>query len=163
MTGDDVKELQRLLNKQGFNIASSGLGSLGNETNYFGLLTQTALIKFQTSHNITPAIGYFGPITRTFVNRTQVSTTVSVSTTTSPFTRNLAYGSAGEDVKLLQMFLNTHGYTIATTGPGSLGNETTYFGQATQSALIKFQTAQGITPAVGFFGLVTRKVVEGMK
>ena len=163
MTGDDVKELQRFLNNKGFTITHSGFGSLGNETNTFGSLTKQALIKFQISHSITPAIGYFGPLTRAVVNGTQVPSTASVSTTTSPFTRNLAYDSTGEDVRQLQIFLNTHGHTVSTTGPGSQGNETTLFGQATQSALIKFQIAQDITPAVGYFGPVTRKVVEGMR
>jgi peptidoglycan/xylan/chitin deacetylase (PgdA/CDA1 family) len=163
MSGDDVKELQRFLNNKGFTIAHSGFGSLGNETNTFGSLTKQALIKFQTFYNITPAIGYFGPLTRAFVNGTQASSTTSVSTTTSAFTRNLSYGSTGEDVKQLQTFLNTHGYIVSASGPGSRGNETTMFGQATQSTLIKFQIANNITPAVGFFGPVTRKVVDGMK
>jgi len=63
-------------------------------------------------------------------------------------------------VKALQEFLNAHGYTVATTGPGSLGNETTRFGAATKAALIKYQKAKGITPAVGYFGAKTRAAVE---
>ena len=39
-----------------------------NESNYFGRQTKNALIKFQKTNNITPAVGYFGPITRMFVN-----------------------------------------------------------------------------------------------
>ncbi len=161
--GDDVKELQKFLNSKGFIIAESGPGSPGNETNLFGSLTKQALIKFQISHNINPAIGYFGPLTRAFVNEDQTTKTDPVSTTNSIFTRDLEYGYEGEDVKQLQIFLNTHGYTVTTFGPGSRGNETTIFGQSTQSALIKFQVANKITPAVGFFGPVTRKVVEGWR
>ncbi len=62
--GDDVLMLQRLLNSQGFLIAESGLGSLGNETRYFGTLTQQALIRYQSAKGISPAIGYFGILTR---------------------------------------------------------------------------------------------------
>ncbi|MBI4692171.1 MAG: peptidoglycan-binding protein [Candidatus Terrybacteria bacterium] len=49
-------------------IASSGAGSPGNETNYFGSLTEKAVQKFQTKYNITTpddsAYGYMGPKTR---------------------------------------------------------------------------------------------------
>ena len=64
----DVVELQRFLNKKGFLVSESGAGSQGNETNYFGEKTRQALIKYQLSKNITPAVGYFGPITRGFAN-----------------------------------------------------------------------------------------------
>ncbi len=65
---DDAKQLQIFLNNNGFPIASTGPGSPGKETRYFGPATRTALIKFQTSYNITPAIGYFGPKTRALIN-----------------------------------------------------------------------------------------------
>lgn len=64
MTGADVKVLQQLLNTQGFIIAEQGAGSPGNETEYFGALTQKALIAYQMKNNINPSAGYFGPITR---------------------------------------------------------------------------------------------------
>ncbi len=69
ITREDVKELQQYLNNNGFPLAQTGVGSLGNETNYFGSLTQQALINFQRANNINPAVGYFGPITRGLVNR----------------------------------------------------------------------------------------------
>jgi len=64
-------------------------------------------------------------------------------------------GDVGEDVKMLQIYLNTHGYPIAKSGIGSLGNETTKFGGATKAALIKFQKDNGILPATGAFGPAT--------
>jgi hypothetical protein len=67
MTHPHVKRLQQLLNSLGYNLAESGPGSLGNETEYFGSLTQTALAKYQADNNIVPALGYFGPITRAFL------------------------------------------------------------------------------------------------
>src|SRR3989344_257497 len=63
----------------------------------------------------------------------------------SAFVRNLEFGMSGADVKGLQVYLNTHGYVVASSGPGSPGNETTKFGGATRAALIKFQKANGIT------------------
>ncbi len=64
MSGADVKSLQQYLNNHGYALANSGVGSPGRETNYFGILTRSALIKFQKDKNISPAVGYFGPITR---------------------------------------------------------------------------------------------------
>lgn len=67
-SGADVKMLQQFLNGQGFPVASQGSGSPGNETTYFGSKTQQALANFQKSVGITPASGYFGPITRAYIN-----------------------------------------------------------------------------------------------
>lgn len=63
------------------------------------------------------------------------------------FTRNLTVGSTGQDVKCLQVLLNTNGYTLASTGAGSPGMETSYFGPITLGAVRAFQVAKGWTPA----------------
>ncbi len=83
------------------------------------------------------------------------STGGSMMTTGCNFTRDLTMGSTGDDVKCLQQWLNSHGYTVATTGAGSMGNESTYFGPATQAALSRFQTTAGVSPAAGYFGPLT--------
>ncbi len=70
ITGPDVKELQQYLNSHDFAVSSSGSGSPGHETTTFGTKTQSDLEKFQKAHNIRPSIGYFGAITRAFVNST---------------------------------------------------------------------------------------------
>lgn len=75
------------------------------------------------------------------------------------FTRDLTVGSGGDDVKSLQQFLNSQGAPVSVSGPGSPGNETTYFGRATKAALIAWQTANGVTPAVGYFGPKSRSAV----
>lgn len=67
----DVRELQRYLNANGYVLAENGWGSPGKETIYFGPLTRRALILFQRANLISPAIGYFGPITRKFINERQ--------------------------------------------------------------------------------------------
>ena len=76
------------------------------------------------------------------------------------FKANLTVGSLGSEVKALQEFLNAKGYTVSTSGAGSPGNETTKFGSLTKAALIKYQKAKGITPAVGYFGAKTRAAVN---
>jgi hypothetical protein len=76
------------------------------------------------------------------------------------FQTDLTAGSLGDDVKGLQTFLNTHGYSVASSGPGSRGNETSMFGGLTRAALVRYQKAKGITPAVGYFGPKTRASIN---
>jgi len=75
------------------------------------------------------------------------------------FSRNLQVGSTGNDVKALQVYLNTHGFVVAASGPGSSGNETTKFGAFTKKALAAWQASVGISPASGFFGPITRAYI----
>jgi hypothetical protein len=76
------------------------------------------------------------------------------------FTQNLKLGMTSNDVLRLQQFLNTHGFPVSLSGVGSKGNETRYFGPATFKALVKFQKAYGIQPTSGFFGPISREVVN---
>ena len=76
------------------------------------------------------------------------------------FKRDLTIGSRGEDVKQLQQYLNNNGFPIASSGDGSKGRETTYFGPATRNALIKFQQAKKITPSAGYFGSKSRLYIQ---
>jgi hypothetical protein len=57
------------------------------------------------------------------------------------FTKDLKLGTIDAEVKLLQQFLNTHGFVIAKRGVGSPGKETNIFGPLTKAAVIRFQEA----------------------
>ncbi|MDB5204566.1 MAG: hypothetical protein JWP09_594 [Candidatus Taylorbacteria bacterium] len=67
-TNTEVLALQRFLNATGYTIAKTGAGSKGKETNKFGAATKAALAKFQKSHRINPPAGYFGLVTRSYIN-----------------------------------------------------------------------------------------------
>lgn len=75
------------------------------------------------------------------------------------FKRDLQVGSTGDDAKALQAYLNSRGFTVASSGAGSPGKETTKFGGLTRAALAKFQKSVGITPASGYFGPKTRAYI----
>ncbi len=80
-SGTDVIALQELLNQDpATRVASAGPGSPGNETGYFGPLTQTAVIRFQDKYAsavLTPAglargNGYVGSYTRAQLDRLSI-------------------------------------------------------------------------------------------
>lgn len=86
----------------------------------------------------------------------------SSSSSSCNFTRDLTIGSTGDDVMCLQKLLNANGFTVSTSGAGSPGNESTYFGAKTQSALAKWQASKGITPSAGYLGPKTRAALASV-
>lgn len=69
------------------------------------------------------------------------------------FSADLSVGRSGAEVTRLQNFLMDRGYPIAAGATG-------YFGEQTRAALARYQTASGIQPAVGYFGVLTRTRVN---
>ena len=79
------------------------------------------------------------------------------------FKTNLTVGSKGADVMNLQKVLNMSADTqVAASGAGSKGSETSTFGPATKAAVVKFQTKNGIKPASGYVGPITRAKLNSM-
>ncbi|MDD4804170.1 MAG: metallophosphoesterase [Candidatus Pacebacteria bacterium] len=89
------------------------------------------------------------------ISNIQIQDPVSVGSGKNQFYRDLYVGISGEDVLQLQKFLNSIGYIIAVTGPGSVGNESMYFGNLTKQALSRWQLANGL-PNTGYFGPMSR-------
>src|SRR4051812_16076599 len=74
------------------------------------------------------------------------------------FSTDLSVGSTGQDVIELQSFLEAQGFLVL-----SVGIDKGYFGSLTRDALAKYQESAHIAPAYGYFGQVTRKIVnEGL-
>lgn len=77
------------------------------------------------------------------------------------FNKDLFFGITDADVLFLQKKLNQDPKTmVATSGAGSPGSETYYFGNATKAAVAKYQALHGIVPAVGYVGPKTRAVLN---
>ena len=160
-SGAMVIALQKYLIQAASGAAATRLASAG-ATGNFGVITKAALVEFQIAVDISPPSGYYGPITRAFIAAHPLGTS-QLSTSGALLTRSLYRGLSGEDVRTLQRLLNANGYVVAATGPGSLGNETIYFGLATEAAVIRFQMAHGILPVIGYVGPLTRAALAVLK
>jgi|GEM_PF-1579314 len=100
---------------------------------------------------------------------TLASAQTSFTASTLILNRNLREGDTGEDVLLLQKFLNNDRDTqISEIGSGSPGNETRYFGRVTKNAVMRLQdkykdeilVPAGQLTATGFVGFWTRQVLQ---
>jgi hypothetical protein len=86
------------------------------------------------------------------------------------WTRSLSNGATGDDVMKLQMFLNDNGFTVSSSGAGSPGQESTYYGSKTGAAVKMYQEANassvlapvGLTSGTPFFGPSTRAYANSM-
>lgn len=97
--------------------------------------------------------------------------TSAQTSASSVFTANLSLGSSGAQVAALQRILNRDADTrIASTGPGSPGNETVYFGLLTKAAVVRFQekyAGEILSPAAlthgnGYVGSYTRAKLNAL-
>ncbi len=83
------------------------------------------------------------PLSGSAATTTPIATS-SPTPSPSSLTSNLQMGMLGPQVLILQKLLNAAGFTIATAGPGSPGNETMQFGKLTREAVMKFQCSKNI-------------------
>lgn len=167
-TNDDVRALQRLLIANPKGSVGERLARTG-ATGYFGSLTRDALIEYQRFFAL-QASGVIDDATYALVFASstspvagaQIVAAASIPASSFLFSRDLELGMEGADVRELQKFLNTNGYIVASSGVGSPGNETIYFGARTKAALARYQAAQGIVPSAGYLGPKTREHLASM-
>lgn len=81
------------------------------------------------------------------------STTVPATPASYTFLKDLTVGASGADVTALQNILISTGYLS--------GSATGYFGSLTKTAVIKWQTAVGVSPASGYIGVKSRATLGG--
>jgi peptidoglycan hydrolase-like protein with peptidoglycan-binding domain len=132
-------------------------------TGYFGPLTREALIEYQRFVGL-DAKGVVDSLTHAHIFSlpadSGISETEELSKETNAalpkFLRDLEFGMTGPDVRELQKFLNKNEFFIASSGDGSPGNETDYFGSRTRAALARYQSVHAIVPAAGYLGPKTR-------
>lgn len=101
----------------------------------------------------------------------QASTPASTVADSFRFTKTLKKGDRLDEVRHLQVFLNTHGFGLTSgTELGAPGHETDFFGLLTFDAVKRFQAAYtaeiltpvGLTFPSGFFGPSTMKKANAM-
>lgn len=81
--------------------------------------------------------------------------TAGASTSGYTFSTNLTLGSKGADVTALQNVLISGGF-LKVAAP------TAFFGPMTKTALAAWQSANGVSPAAGYFGAITRAKMNSM-
>jgi peptidoglycan hydrolase-like protein with peptidoglycan-binding domain len=138
-SGPEVEYLQKLL------ATNPLLYPEGQITGYFGPLTQKALIRFQRKYAI-PETGRVDADVRALAKKLTV---VQQVTPVPASSLDLVFGMRTETVKIMQTGLVRLGYLTEDSITG-------YFGPKTLVAIIKFQKDNGITPAVGHVGPITR-------
>ena len=111
------------------------------------ILTKEEIIPSPTITNIVE------PLIKTDVLSKEVIITLPI------IIRILRQKMQGEDVRALQVYLNTHNYPVSLIESGSLGNETTYFGSKTKASVIKFQLANNLV-GDGIVGRLTREKMK---
>lgn len=138
--GADVTELQKIL------IAGGFLNS--EATGYFGVLTKSALMKWQAKNGL-PVTGIFDKKSRDFLapKTENQPTATSTPQTSFVFLKDLKLGDRGNDVTELQKVLIAEGFLNS--------DATGYFGAMTKTALMKWQVKNGL-PGTGFFGPLSR-------
>ncbi len=185
ITNQTGKTVTLFLNADPSTVKGYAIGLTPNLSDSTGILPYISEVTYQlpdaNAHIIYlkyySITGNWSPVISHSTEGTTASTsTITNTVTTTPtslpiiFSRTLKRGSKGNDVLALQQFLNTHGFMLSASGAGTPGNETTFYGPATASAVTKFQNANaaailkpnGLTSGTGIFGPATLKFVNSI-
>ncbi len=129
---DIVLECQKRLKELGY-LTTTPDGTYGNDT--------SAAVKQFQSRNDLVVDGYLGPSTREVLYRSDA------------VPNGIMLGDNGDSVKRIQQLLIKYGYL-------SSGNDTGYFGEATEAAVKSFQQRNGLS-ADGNVGVLTMTKLTG--
>ena len=159
MASGEVALLQEFLQKNNFGIPNDG-----PVTGYFGPATEKALKKFQGERGLA-VTGIADVFTRDAIalpgekkNLAPENASVVAPKKAEPVStiiRSLALGMKGDEVMLLQKFLQKNNWGVLSDGV------TGYFGPVTVSALKKFQQANGLD-VTGTVGPKTRELINSL-
>lgn len=150
--GADVTALQDYLIARGFLSMPAGVAK-----GYFGALTQSAVARWQAAVGLTPAAGYFGQKSRTYISTGVIPASAPASTyvapvTTAPtkpaasaascvnVTKTLTYEQSNADVSKVQDFLELKGFLTMPEG-ASKGT----YGKLTATAIANYMATKGIS------------------
>jgi len=164
------------------NTVTNTLTAVTNHFTYFAILgekvttttTTTTPVSQMTRDQLLAEVARIQAIINQLMAQLAAMTGTSAITgvpSTFSFTKTLQFGATGDDVKYLQLILNSSADTrIASTGVGSSGHETTYFGALTKAAAVKFQekyasqvlTPLGLSSGTGLVGSATRAKLNAL-
>jgi hypothetical protein len=146
------------------NVCTGSESSLTVTSNATTTLIVTPTSSVCTAPSTSPGGGITNTRSSSRSSASQVTVAVPAVVAETPaatVTAAMSTRSRGAEVRSLQQFLNTRGFTVADSGPGSPGNETTIFGNLTVKAVQKFQEYYGIvssgTPDTTGYGRVGPK------
>lgn len=152
--GSDVVALQDYLISRGFLAMPAGVVK-----GYFGELTRSAVARWQASVGLTPAAGYFGQKSRTYIStgvipvstataQTYVAPTQTAATPKPAVsaascvnvTKTLTYEQSNSDVSKVQDFLEMKGFLVMPEG----ATKGTY-GKLTATAIANYMATKNIS------------------
>ncbi|HRZ30494.1 MAG TPA: peptidoglycan-binding domain-containing protein, partial [Candidatus Paceibacterota bacterium] len=157
--GDGLESDSISLTQTAAGCRSSSGGTVQSQISNLLAMGNTELAnELQDQYQLPPSLPLL--LAKVIALKAEIARLQALASPSCLFTRDLTLNTNHPEVKCLQQYLNTHDYPVSSTGPGSPNHETTYFGSLTKQALIKFQQANNIKPAVGYFGPITRALVS---
>ena len=151
MFGDTDEEIGHI---QGVLAQDPTLYPEGLVTGYFGPLTQSAVKRLQTKNNV-PVTGVIDAVVRSILKKLPINQLTITPAIIKALSSDLFFTMRGENVRILQTHLQEQGFLAKEVIING------YFGLQTRQAVIDFQKAHNITPAIGYVGPITRaKIIE---
>ena len=124
-TGEEVRELQKMLGDQGY---------LAGDTGSFDARTDEAVRRFQRDHALV-VDGIVGPQTREALSASEPRSAAQRALSELPANTHLRWASSGEGVRRLQNALNANGANLEVDGK---------YGRATTDAVQRYQEENGL-------------------